>query len=417
MTSFAGGSAAGALQRMLGHVSLGEFLDEMEAVARRSPPITQLCADETIGAGMAKLREACILSAPVVSVRSGPWQMPHAPAFISFLDVADFVFAFISGLRGELRRPDALKDPAVREKARVELVEAAEEFAGRTLLSVWPANDGDVLHAGYVPGASLATLISSGFLRPMTGVKVCHRLGIYRYGCDASGAEDNDDNEGIEFVRVVSQMDVVRYFDRHRADVPEINVFLSTPVREFIGLDHAPGDTEDKDTSAGARRREVATCSSDTLALHAFQRMLTENVSCLGVVETKGAMHPHAKGSLVASICLADLVGLTPDCYDALLLPAPAFARRIAASADDESALNVPHVHPDDPLGKAIHVMSKRGVHHVWVLEDEPSGPAADNHGPGGPPKHDIPVAVITPTDIMRICEVDNAPSLWGGSS
>jgi len=414
MTRSAGGSVSSKLQRKLEEVKLGEFLVEMEELARPAQgSVTQLCADETIGAGMAKLREACILSAPVVSVRSGPWQMPHAPSFISFLDVADFVFAFISGLRPALKQPHALDDPAKREEARVELVQAAEEFSARTLLSVWPANDGDVLHTGYVSGASLATLISSGFLRPMTGVKVCHRLGIFRYGCDAEQAEERDDNEGIEFLRVVSQMDVIRYFDRHRGDVPEIGTFLATSVRELLGLGHAGHTLKNVEG-----RREVVTCTSDTIALHAFQQMLAESVSCLGVVESKRAMHPKgSKGSLIASLALSDLVGLTPDCFDDLLLPAAAFARRMAANATDESALNIPHVSPDDPLGRAIHIMSTRGVHHVWVLEDEPSGHIADDHGPGGHPKTDIPVAVITPTDIMRMCEVQNSPSLWGGSS
>ena len=154
----------------------------------------------------------------------------------------------------------------------------------------------------------------------------------------------------------------------------------------------------------GLDRKPVITVPSTTSALAAFAVMLAAGVSAVGITSA-------ADGPLVANLSVSDLRGLTSDGWGALAQPVATFllqkngevataaelserqvlVGRVSAEsggAAQEPATIVPlhAVHPSTTFGELLAKFDARGVHHMWVLDDDQR-----------------PLGIITPTDVLKV--------------
>jgi CBS domain-containing protein len=152
----------------------------------------------------------------------------------------------------------------------------------------------------------------------------------------------------------------------------------------------------------------LATVTAATPTLIALAKMQRERLSGLGIVNT---LDGNKQIKLLANLSASDLRGLTPERVGALALPVGAFllfmhpksAREGAALTYEDALLDslpapvkegrweealsgMPLVHcaPDATLREVISVFVQYGVHRVYVCQGE------------------VPVGVVTPTDVLR---------------
>ena len=320
-------------------------------------------------------------------------------------------------------------------------------------------------HPTTVPDfAAAAAIEARAFTRT---VGVCHRVAVFEHDADADAAR---------VVAIVSQLDVLRFLSRKvdalgsklaDASLNELGLVGGGPndscvsAAEFESEDgpNRPAARVARGTTRTtiARVGSVVTAPWNATALECFKLMRDRNVSALGVVDDAG--------ELVANLSASDLRRLDRESFRLLALPVAEFisrrkgdaiGRRDAPFAEarglDELDMNdaeegaavladaAARAREDDifaqapgarlenaessrvfrsprslgvdtldrtfvelvfarkstSLRKALSLFVRHGIHHVYVVDDD-----------------DKPVAVLTPTDILRLFAVEDDDAKW----
>lgn len=163
-------------------------------------------------------------------------------------------------------------------------------------------------------------------------------------------------------VTVVSQTDVLRFLQTHKAD-KELAPIMQKPLKD-CGL---PG--------ACLQQHLVAIGSSST-ALTAFRRMMAHN-------ETSAVPVVHAKVVLIANISASDLRGLTQANINNILLPVLDFLKAMSSSGQVKKPVTVT---ADTKLSELVDTLLENKMHRAWVV----------NH-------MNQPIGVITLTDVITL--------------
>ena len=259
----------------------------------------------------------------------------------------------------------------------------------------------DAEDGGSVEGASPSTPT------PFThALGVCHRLAVFDV--------DRDKTE-LTVTAVMSQLDVVRFFHRH---TEALNHLRDMTLSE-LGLLTSP--------------RGVVTAPWDSTALECFKLMSERKVSAVGVVDRDG--------ELVANLSASDLRMLDERSFRLLALPVAEFISRRKGDAigrrgtpfaearemeagerlrecdvdtfrDDSDGsdgsdpstrlsasrtfVELIFARAETTLGRLVSLMATHSIHHVYVIDE-----------------NDAPIAVITPTDVLRLFVVDDEDCLW----
>ena len=296
---------------------------------------------------------------------------------------------------------------------------------------------------------------------------VCHRVAVFEHDADADAAR---------VVAIVSQLDVLRFLSRKvdalgsklaDASLNELGLVGGGPndscvsAAEFESEDgpNRPAARVARGTTRTtiARVGSVVTAPWNATALECFKLMRDRNVSALGVVDDAG--------ELVANLSASDLRRLDRESFRLLALPVAEFisrrkgdaigrrdapfaeARRLdeldmndaeegaAVLADaaarareddifaqapgarlenaessrvfrsprslgvdtlDRTFVELVFARKSTSLRKALSLFVRHGIHHVYVVDDD-----------------DKPVAVLTPTDILRLFAVEDDDAKW----
>ena len=345
----------------------------------------------------------------------------------------------------------------IQRDARREAAEQrAKESASSDFLADFNAEDG----RRRAPPRDVAEAIETeAFVRT---VGVCHRVAVF---------EMDDAEDAMRVVAIVSQLDVLRFLSRKvdalgklaEASLAELGLvgnrdFRATasksnaqnarttneaePTRTRVGM-RAPRVPPSATRTTVSRSGSVVTASWDRTALECFKLMRDRNVSALGVVDRSG--------ELVANLSASDLRRLDQESFRLLALPVAEFisrrkgdaigrrdapfaeARRLlerdgvdwsdfedravetskAAGGGDagtaEAAWSSPissdsnrtfvelvFARETTSLKKVLGLFARHGKHHVSVVDEQ-----------------DAPVAVLTPTDILRLVAVEDEDSKW----
>lgn len=312
--------------------------------------------------------------------------------------------------------------------------------------------------------AAAAAIEARAFTRT---VGVCHRVAVFEHDAAADAAR---------VVAIVSQLDILRFLSRKvdalgsklaDASLNELGLVGGGPndscvsAAEFESEDgpNRPAARVARGTTRTtiARVGSVVTAPWNATALECFKLMRDRNVSALGVVDDAG--------ELVANLSASDLRRLDRESFRLLALPVAEFisrrkgdaigrrdapfaeARRLdeldmndaeegaAVLADaaarareddifaqapgarlenaessrvfrsprslgvdtlDRTFVELVFARKSTSLRKALSLFVRHGIHHVYVVDDD-----------------DKPVAVLTPTDILRLFAVEDDDAKW----
>ena len=249
---------------------------------------------------------------------------------------------------------------------------------------------------------------SKGAPTPFThALGVCHRLAVFDV--------DRDKTE-LTVTAIMSQLDIVRFLHRHSEALNHLRDMTLTE----LGL---------------LTRREVVTAPWDSSALECFKLMTEHKVSAVGVVDREG--------ELVANLSASDLRRLDERSFRLLALPVAEFISRrkgdaigrrgapfaearkmetgertrdpevdvdifrddsdssdasdcMARNSASRTFVELIFARAETTLSRLVALMATHSIHHVYVIDED-----------------DAPIAVITPTDVLRLFVVDDEDCMW----
>ena len=293
--------------------------------------------------------------------------------------------------------------------------------------------------------AVAAAIEQQAFVRT---VGVCHRLAVF----------DHDTMDGtMRVCAIVSQLDILRFLSRKfetgsaLADATLRELGLVSKIHEEeneeVSLVNTPGATGDSEqntvpvgcvtetskrvtrsltatrTTITRHGSSVVTAPWDASALTCFKLMRDKNVSAVGIVDQND--------ELVANLSASDLRRLGQNSFRMLALPVAEFISRRKGDAigrcdapfaearmlfgenekgtveksksrsssqeiSDRTFVELVFARPTTTLRDVLQRFNTHSIHHVYVVD-----------------KHDRPIAVLTPTDILRVFAVDDDDSKW----
>ena len=307
--------------------------------------------------------------------------------------------------------------------------------------------------------AAAAEIESQAFTRT---VGVCHRVAVFEVEDSVNASSQSDSS--MKVVSIVSQLDILRFLSRK----VDSESSLANATLEELGLVNG-GGTNEEEVIVGVNGNKViqpgsvieaiesrvtsplpttrttitrdhhgfvVTAPWDMTALECFKLMRDKNVSAIGVVDQSS--------ELVANLSASDLRRLDQESFRLLALPVAEFisrrkgdaigrrdapfaeARKMEETIGDTKAdlkslpeqsireffdsnriVHSPRVsdrtfvelvfaRTTTTLRKVLNLFSKHGIHHVYVVDDD-----------------DLPIAVLTPTDILRLFAMDDDDSKW----
>jgi len=314
-------------------------------LATRPPShVLTLETEMTLGAALAALHRHRMLSAPV-AIANGD--------VVGFLSVRDAVAAFLAGVYPGLLRGSTSDTASLAD----DIAAAGTEFCERELRAIAYGGDGQLLFKARTT-ASLYD-VAQGFL--LDAARPQHRVAVW----DLGGGFDAQGDDAMRVTGVVSQTDLVRFLVRHATDLGDL---CALPL-DAVGL----------------AMKRVVTLPASTTALQAFAAMAAAGVSAAGITSAVG-------GPLVANLSASDLRGITASGWGLLALPVTDFIMQQNSKAAPDAhgsgaAISPLHsVRPSSTLGDALAKFDARGVHHLWVLDDDHK-----------------PLGIITPTDVLKV--------------
>lgn len=320
--------------------------------------------------------------------------------------------------------------------------------------------------------AAAAAIEAQAFTRT---VGVCHRVAVFEHDEAADAMRIVAIVSQLDVLRFLSRKVDALGPKLADASLEELGLVGGGPIAEAVEFESEDGpngatvrtritrepldDLQKTTRKTIARVGSVVTAPWDATALECFKLMRERNVSAVGIVD-------HA-GELVANLSASDLRRLDRESFRLLALPVAEFisrrkgdaigrrdapfaeARRLdeldmndveegaAALADaaerarDENAekntsngfssrrletiessrvfrsprspvfsdrtfVELVFARSTTTLRKALSLFARHGIHHVYVVDDD-----------------DAPVAVLTPTDLLRLFAVDDEDSKW----
>ena len=279
-----------------------------------------------------------------------------------------------------------------------ELAAAGAEFCEGRLRVLGSAWDLTLVYKARTCIATMLELVTRGFF----GSKAPHhRVAVW----DLDGIIDSKGDSAMRVTAVVSQTDIVRCvcledaLSHHSGSAPTHPCCRSFLHRHAAEL----GDLSKTSLEAlGLARKPVVTVPADTSALAAFAAMLAAGVSAVGITSA-------INGPLVANLSVTDLRGLTAGGWGTLEQPIAEFllqkngemaiaielserqvlVGRMSVESGGALAQEVVPLHfvrPSTTFGELLAKFDARGVHHLWVLDDEQR-----------------PVGIVTPTDVLKV--------------
>jgi CBS domain-containing protein len=159
----------------------------------------------------------------------------------------------------------------------------------------------------------------------------------------------------FSYSALLSQSDVVRLASLELQQ-PHMRGMANTPVGQLF------------------KSSSVISVHAGVSVLEAFDTMMAEGVQCLAVVDEKS-------NTLIGNLSASDVQALYRQYFVRILQPVGKFLKQ-----HHIKSLSVTRIKPVDTIGHAVKLMMQHSLHHVWVTD---SG--------------DVPVGVITMTDILRV--------------
>ena len=321
--------------------------------------------------------------------------------------------------------------------------------------------------------AAAAAIEAQAFTRT---VGVCHRVAVFEHDEAADAMRVVAIVSQLDVLRFLSRKVDALGPKLADASLEELGLVGGGPIAEAVEFESEDGpngatvrtritrepldDLQKTTRTTIARVGAVITAPWDATALECFKLMRERNVSAVGIVD-------HA-GELVANLSASDMRRLDRESFRLLALPVAEFisrrkgdaigrrdapfaeARRLdeldmndveegAAARSSSAAKRAREKKPDGfsfesfssrqletiessrvfrsprspvvsdrtfvelvfarsttTLRKALSLFARHGIHHVYVVDDD-----------------DAPVAVLTPTDVLRLFAVDDDDSKW----
>ena len=319
--------------------------------------------------------------------------------------------------------------------------------------------------------AAAAAIEAQAFTRT---VGVCHRVAVFEHDEAADAMRIVAIVSQLDVLRFLSRKVDALGPKLADASLEDLGLMGGGPIAEAVEFESEDGpngatvrtritrepldDLQKTTRKTIARVGAVVTAPWDATALECFKLMRERNVSAVGIVD-------HA-GELVANLSASDLRRLDRESFRLLALPVAEFisrrkgdaigrrdapfaeARRLdeldmndveegaAALADaaerardekknaekngfssrrletiessrvfrsprspvfsDRTFVELVFARSTTTLRKALSLFARHGIHHVYVVDDD-----------------DAPVAVLTPTDLLRLFAVDDEDSKW----
>jgi CBS domain-containing protein len=321
--------------------------------------------------------------------------------------------------------------------------------------------------------AAAAAIEAQAFTRT---VGVCHRVAVFEHDEAADAMRVVAIVSQLDVLRFLSRKVDALGPKLADASLEELGLVGGGPIAEAVEFESEDGpngatvrtqitrepldDLQKTTRTTIARVGAVVTAPWDATALECFKLMRERNVSAVGIVD-------HA-GELVANLSASDMRRLDRESFRLLALPVAEFisrrkgdaigrrdapfaeARRLdeldmndveegAAARSSSAAKRAREKKPDGfsfesfssrqletiessrvfrsprspvvsdrtfvelvfarsttTLRKALSLFARHGIHHVYVVDDD-----------------DAPVAVLTPTDVLRLFAVDDDDSKW----
>lgn len=259
----------------------------LDSLCKPFAKVTTLPHDSTIQEAMDAMKEANILSAPVVvsadveDLGSGTAEM--SPQLLGWLSVSDLLKVFLDEVRQ--KRCGALPTSMLALMALLEAEGPA--FRAKSLVTIRGVEDRGLVFAGDAPTTSLLDAIRDYFLKPgpYGESRVVHRLAVF----DAHG----------EVKHILSQTDIIRTLNSHVGALgPAADSTLET--LGLVKLAHP-----------------ALTVDPHEPALIAMDKLLQQQMG--------GAPVVNSNGELVANLSISDLRGLGSQHWGALALPVAEF--------------------------------------------------------------------------------------------
>lgn len=281
-------------------------------VEKKRRQMVTLDHNTTLGEALKRLSEENILSAPVVLAPS--IEDTDSGDYLGILDVLD-ILQFITkhvlpGVKGKtgIDKWQALRD-------------GGEDILQMKLIQIC-GHDTGFAFTNYLQ-RSVLDLITDGFVR--SDGAPAHRIAI------------SDGHAG--FTHIITQSDVVQYLARHPGTVKGL---LHRSLEE-LGLLRGEGDA-------------VVVVPADMITADVLEVMVTEGVSCVGLVNTAGR--------LVGNMSASDLRGMDVTDFSLLMSPINRFLQ--IEKGVEESAV-VLTVEATSTFEDLLNFFHKKRVHRVYV--------------------------------------------------
>eukprot|EP00195_Chlamydomonas_chlamydogama_P014669 CAMPEP_0202900886 /NCGR_PEP_ID=MMETSP1392-20130828/12091_1 /ASSEMBLY_ACC=CAM_ASM_000868 /TAXON_ID=225041 /ORGANISM="Chlamydomonas chlamydogama, Strain SAG 11-48b" /LENGTH=388 /DNA_ID=CAMNT_0049587343 /DNA_START=36 /DNA_END=1199 /DNA_ORIENTATION=- len=280
-------SSGGGLQELQKHLSEAKLKDLVSEISEGQPQaVITLEHNQSVSDALQTLAKRKVLSAPVV-VAPGLEDLerlePDAtgPSLLGWVDVRDVMHGLLSHLKEKHE-----KLPTNMLLLMTELEKEAKTFSKKLLITLKSQEDrGLVYHTE--ADASILQTIKGSFLNVLSNGRVIHRVAIF----DPHGS----------ILRVVSQLDVVRYLYRKCDQL--LGPLASSSV-EALGL--------------LADKPPVVTVDPHVPTVLAYDKMLAAGVSAAAVVAA-------GSGEIIANLSISDLRCIQPQHLGVLALPVAEF--------------------------------------------------------------------------------------------
>ena len=350
----------------------------------RTAQVVLLSTTQSVGAALAALASARVLSAPLVLRTSASEDDKYM--VMGFLSVGDFLRAFVERAERAVQYDEPL---LTRMRA---LSALGADFCASGVIALHTSDDGEVVFRGATEAMSLCELVRSGFLRlpfRRPPLPPRHRVGVF--------------DERGRLADIVSMSNVVTWALR---SCDQLGTLPSRTLAE-LGLAGRGGD----DGSPDAPAREEVVCVPTTMPTHvAFATAVHRRVSAVGVTDA-------ASGALVANLSQSDFRAFGAHDFGSLALPVGEFLvhrHNLSVPSADEAAgeggASATSSSPRspairDPWARALHgarcavalrpadsflqlleALVARRVHRVYVADEALE-----------------PLAVVTHTDVLAV--------------
>ena len=288
-----------------------------------------------------------------------------AGTYLGFIDLLD-----ICGALCDVAAREVGHSASQKEWSQAFQGSLGKRFLDQKLINVL-GSDGDLLWNGFFESKTLLDVCSAGGLlnaapsRPGVFSPSSHRIAVF----NSSGTINN----------IVSQSDVIRYIDKHTAELPA-KLLASTVEDLFLG-----------GNASAHQRGKVLVVPSTIPAIQALAKLHEAGVSALGVVSDEGV--------LLSNLSASDLRGIDTDHLEWLALPVGQY-------------LSVVHARDLDAKRDVERRLSLDTITENPALQPSPRRVTIADQEEGGAPGPFAPAAASAPPPLFQVPETKMPPHL-----